>query len=317
MEIREERNLSNYPQARQGSFENVHGPHRGQEQIIRPAKERTNYILPGILFIATVFTTLLAGALFQGANPFRNPASLVQGIPFSFTLLAILLTHEFGHYFASKRHGVPVTLPYFIPAPPVPFIIGTFGAFIRMKGPILRKKALLDIGAAGPIAGFIVTIPAIIIGLQQSEVVRLDGAGGLLLGNPLLFSFLSEWIIGPLPEGHDVILHPIAFAGWIGLLVTFLNLIPIGQLDGGHVGYALLGEKQRYVSLAMVGILIFMGIYAWPGWFLWAFLTAVLGTGHPPIIDGDQPLDSKSRMVGLVTLIIFVLCFIPVPFQVA
>ena len=315
MSLKEEENLSNYPgfpETRQDDLD----PKAPDGEWVQAVPERTRYVLPVVLFVLTMFTTLMAGALHNGENPLQNPSSLIHGIPFSFTLLAILLTHEFGHYFASRHHGVPATLPYFIPAPPVPFIIGTFGAFIRMKGPILRKKALLDIGAAGPIAGFVVTIPAIMIGLQYSEVVRISGGGGLFLGNPLLFSFLSDWIIGPLPEGYDVVLHPIAFAGWIGLLVTFLNLIPIGQLDGGHVGYALFGERQKYVSLVMVGILILMGLYAWPGWFFWAFLTALMGIRHPPIIDSDQPLDPQSRWVGMITLIIFILCFIPVPFQV-
>jgi membrane-associated protease RseP (regulator of RpoE activity) len=315
MEIREERGVTDYPAVPDNGLEILSQKRLPDELDDSPVIHRTSYGLPLLLFIATVFTTLLAGALQQGANPFRNPASLAAGIPFSFTLLAILLTHEFGHYFASKHHGVPATLPYFIPAPPIPFIIGTFGAFIRMKAPILRKKALLDIGAAGPIAGFIVTVPAIVIGLQLSEVVKISGKEGILLGNPLLFSILSHWVIGTPPDGFDVVLHPIAFAGWIGLLVTFLNLIPIGQLDGGHVGYAILGERQRYISMAMVGILVIMGFLAWPGWFLWAFLTTVLGTRHPPVIDGDSPLDTKSRLIGVTTLVIFILCFVPVPFQ--
>jgi membrane-associated protease RseP (regulator of RpoE activity) len=173
----------------------------------------------------------------------------------------------------------------------------------------------LDIGAAGPIAGFLVAIPAIIIGLQQSVVVKLDGAGGLFLGNPLLFSVLSNWIIGPLPDGYDVILHPIAFAGWIGLFVTFLNLIPIGQLDGGHIAYAFFGEKLKIISRTMVGVLILLGLLGWWGWFLWAFLAFILGSGHPPVIDGHKPFSWQSRMIGVMCLIIFLICFMPVPFQ--
>jgi membrane-associated protease RseP (regulator of RpoE activity) len=277
-------------------------------------QEKPSYYLHLILFIATIFTTLLAGALLDGANPLRHPASLAQGIPFSFTLMAILLTHEMGHYLTARHYGVPATLPYFIPAPPFPFIIGTFGAFIRMKSPILRKKAILEIGAAGPIAGFLVAIIAVWIGLRLSEIVPETTSFGLKLGAPLIFNFLNSLLLD-VPQGSDVLLHPVAFAGWIGLFVTALNLIPIGQLDGGHVVYALLGKKHRSVSIGMIGVLLIMGFIGWPGWYLWAFLTAILGVRHPPMIDPEVRLEARQKFIGWASLAIFVLTFTPSPFM--
>ncbi|HLB94729.1 MAG TPA: site-2 protease family protein [Nitrospiria bacterium] len=267
--------------------------------------------LHAVLFTATVFTTLLAGALQQGVNPLAKPWELVRGIPFSFTLMAILLTHEMGHYLTSRRHGVMATLPYFIPAPS---IIGTFGAFIRMTSPIMHKRALLDIGASGPIAGFVVSIIAVAIGLRYSQVIEAETFSGLGLGAPLIFQILSDLIVGPLEKGYDILLHPIAFAGWIGLFVTALNLIPIGQLDGGHVVYAIFGERHRILSLVMVPILIVMGFFGWPGWYLWALLPLVFGIRHPPIVNPDESLDGTRKVIGWATLVIFVITFTPVPF---
>jgi membrane-associated protease RseP (regulator of RpoE activity) len=265
-----------------------------------------------LLFIATIFTTLLAGTFQQGINVFQNPSGLARGIPFSFTLMAILLTHEMGHYLTSRYHGVGATLPYFIPAPS---IIGTFGAFIRMTSPILNKRALLDIGASGPIAGFVVAIGAVAIGLHYSTVVETPTLEGMKLGSPLIFSFISELMIGPVPQGFDVLLHPIAFAGWIGMFVTALNLIPSGQLDGGHVVYAVLGTRHRIISLAMIPILILMGMYGWPGWYLWAFLPLIFGINHPPVLDSESPLDFTRQIIGWISLAIFILTFTPTPFM--
>ena len=264
------------------------------------------------LFIATIFTTLLAGALQQGAEIFQHPAELVRGIPFSFTLMAILLTHEMGHYLTSRYHGVNATLPYFIPAPS---IIGTFGAFIRMTSPILSKRALIDIGASGPIAGFVVAIVAVAVGLHYSQVVEVSTLEGMKLGTPLIFSMISDLTIGPVPIGHDVLLHPVAFAGWIGMFVTALNLIPIGQLDGGHVVYAVFGQRHRTISLIMIPTLILFGIYGWPGWFLWAVLPLIFGINHPPVLDTDHPLGLSRQIIGWISLAIFVLTFTPTPFM--
>jgi membrane-associated protease RseP (regulator of RpoE activity) len=273
---------------------------------------KPSYRMPVILFSLTVLTTLFAGAMQQGADPLREPVSLLKGIPFSFTLLAILLTHEFGHYFTSRYHKVPATLPYFIPAPS---FIGTFGAFIRMTSPVLRKKAIFDIGISGPIAGFVVAIVAVVIGLDFSTIVREGSSEGIKLGSPLVFSWLSQLILGDPGTGNDILLHPIAFAGWIGLFVTSLNLIPMGQLDGGHVVYALFGKKQWYISIAVIPILLWLGIFGWSGWIIWAFLPLIFGLRHPPVQDVDTPLDRRRVIVGWLGLFMFAITFIPVPFS--
>jgi membrane-associated protease RseP (regulator of RpoE activity) len=265
-----------------------------------------------LLFITTVFTTLLAGALQQGLNVLQHPAELVRGIPFSFTLMAILLTHEMGHYLTSRYHGVGATLPYFIPAPS---IIGTFGAFIRMTSPIMNKRALLDIGASGPIAGFVVAVVAVAIGLHYSTVVETTTMEGMKLGSPMIFSLISKMVIGSIPDHYDVLLHPIAFAGWIGMFVTALNLIPIGQLDGGHIIYAVFGKYHRAISLSMIPILILFGTVGWTGWFLWAVLPLIFGINHPPVMDSDSLLDRNRRIIGWLSLAIFVLTFTPTPFM--
>ena len=202
-----------------------------------------------LLFMLTVFSTLLAGALMQGANVISNPISIFKGIPFSLTLLLILGTHEFGHYYYAQKHNVEASLPYFIPAPPFIFLIGTFGAFIQIKSAIKNREALLQIGAAGPIAGFVVAVPSLIFGLNISEVYeKNDMQNALLLGDSILMKFLI-WLTHPnLLETQDLMLHPVAFAGWIGLLVTMLNLLPIGQLDGGHIAYAMFGKKQQWIA---------------------------------------------------------------------
>ena len=188
-----------------------------------------------------------------------------------------------GHYLVSRRHHLDVTLPYFIPAPPIPFIIGTFGAFIRIRSPIRDKRALLDVGCSGPLIGVLVSIPVILIGLKLSTVTVIGGGGEtIILGEPLLFKFLSWLALGPMTPEENVILHPVAFAGWIGLLVTALNLIPVGQLDGGHVAYALFPEYQRYISLGSIGLLVICGVVFWSGWLLWAVLLVFLGWRHPP-----------------------------------
>jgi membrane-associated protease RseP (regulator of RpoE activity) len=267
------------------------------------------------LFLATVVTTIIAGALQQGVNPLETPGLLYKGIPFSFTLLLILGTHEMGHYLVSRRHRLDVTLPYFIPAPPLPFIIGTFGAFIRIRSPIKDKRALLDVGCAGPLTGVIVCIPVILVGLTLSTVTVIGGqAEGLTLGEPLLFKLLSWLVFGHLTPEANVILHPVAFAGWIGLLVTALNLMPVGQLDGGHVAYALFPDYHRYISLGVLGLLVVCGLLFWKGWLMWAALLYFLGWRHPPPYQFWVPLDQRRRLLGIVTIVVFVLTFTPAPF---
>jgi membrane-associated protease RseP (regulator of RpoE activity) len=264
-----------------------------------------------ILFVITIFSTLIAGTLQQGINPIEYPWHLWKGIPFSFTLLLILGCHEFGHYFMSKKHRVDVTLPYFIPAPS---FIGTFGAFIKMKSPIWDRRILLDIGAAGPLAGIIVAVPILIIGLILSEIVPGTAEGGIHLGTSILFSFLNWIVHGFMPENTNLILHPIAFSGWIGLLVTCLNLLPVGQLDGGHVAYAILGFRQKIVARVVMVVLLVLGITGWSGWLIWAGLLFFMGINHPLFTYDHIPLDRRRKTIGWITLIVFVVTFTPVPF---
>jgi len=289
-----------------------------------PGPRFSDLAWPIVLFLLTVFTTLWAGAYATRSNPkegplqflLGDPAALLKGLPFAGTLLGILVTHEFGHYLFSRIHRVPASLPLFLPGPP--HFIGTFGAIIRMRSPILSRRALFDIGVAGPIAGFVVAVVALVIGLSLSKVVTNEAVYGLHLGEPLLLQFVSWLVLGPLPQGYDVVLHPVGFAAWFGLFVTSLNLIPIGQLDGGHVAYALWGPRQRTVALAMLPILLVLGFMpgGWPGWFLWAGMAGLVGLGHPPVRDPRAALGRTRIWVGWGALAIFVLTFAPIPFSV-
>jgi membrane-associated protease RseP (regulator of RpoE activity) len=280
-----------------------------------PAPKPPRRLLHLGLLLATVVTTVIAGALQQGVNPLETPELLSKGIPFSFTLLLILGAHEMGHYLVSRRHHLDVTLPYFIPAPPIPFIIGTFGAFIRIRSPIRDKRALLDVGCSGPLIGVLVSIPVILIGLKLSTVTVMGGGEETVtLGEPLLFKLLSWLALGPMTPEQNIILHPVAFAGWIGLLVTALNLLPVGQLDGGHVAYALFPEYHRYISLGVLGLLVICGVIFWEGWLLWAVLLVFLGWRHPPPYEFWVPLDRRRRVLGIITIVVFGLTFSPAPF---
>lgn len=265
-----------------------------------------------LLFVATVATTLFVGALQQGVNPFADPASLVSGWPFSLSLLSILGVHELGHYFTARRYGVQVTLPYFIPAP---IGLGTFGAFIKMKSPIGDRQSLFDIGIAGPIAGLCLAVPILMMGLTMSEIVPAHGEVGISLGSPLLFTFVQELTLGPIPEGMDILLHPVAFAGWIGFFVTALNLIPLGQLDGGHIAYALLGRHSEKVAFFTAIVLVFLGIRFWPGWLFWAFLGFILGFRHPPTMNEVTPLDPRRRLLAFGAFVLLLLLVTPAPFM--
>jgi membrane-associated protease RseP (regulator of RpoE activity) len=284
--------------------------------------QSASIFLPVALFIATVFTTLWAGAYQANASPLRGvwrflmeePQALWNGVPFAATLLGILVTHELGHFVLSRMHRVPASLPLFIPGPP--HFIGTFGAIIRMRGPILSRKALFDIGVAGPLAGFVVAVATLVVGLGLSKIVVAERTYGLHLGEPLLLQVLSWLVLGPVPEGYDVVLHPVGFAAWFGLFVTSLNLIPIGQLDGGHVAYALWGDRQRTMALAIVPILLVLGFVGWQGWFVWAGLASLMGFTHPPVQDPQAILGRTRLWVGWGALVIFAITFAPIPFSV-
>ncbi len=267
-----------------------------------------------VLFLATLATTTLAGAFGAGENPFVSPPALLAGLPFSLTLLAILFSHEMGHWLLARHHRVPTSLPYFIPAPP--FLVGTFGAFIRMRGTPRSRQALFDIGAAGPWAGFVVALPAIMLGLAWSEVRPLEASAalGLSFGNSILFAGLTQLILGVHPDDVTILLHPVALAGWFGLFVTFLNLLPVGQLDGGHVAYALFGRSHRWIARLFMGVLLVLGIQGWDGWFLWVFLLAfVIRVDHPDTADRETPLDRRRKLAAWLTVLLFVLTFMPEP----
>ena len=283
-----------------------------------PPSTFSAWVLPILLFGLTIFTTLWAGAYSPfmyrlGAFEFlgKYPNLLVNGIPFSVTLLTILVTHELGHFIASKIHRVPASFPLFIPGPP--HLIGTFGAVIRLRSPIMKRRALFDIGVAGPIAGFIASVAAFVIALPLSHIISKDSNFGLHFGDPLLLQFLSWLMLGPLPPNHDIALHPIGLAAWFGFLVTAINLLPLGQLDGGHVAYAALGDRQKTLGLAFIPILLYLGLTGWPGWFVWVGLAFVMGIAHPPVIDPEIGLGKGRQWVAWSALIIFILTFAPVP----
>ncbi len=224
------------------------------------------------LFIATVFSTMMAGAFWHGADPFSSFGNILYGWQFSAVLLSILLAHEMGHYLTSRYHGVPASLPYFIPVPPIfiptpagPAIIptfGTLGAIIRMRAPVGDRRILFDIGISGPLAGMCVAIPATILGLAHSTLVEMPAAAEWIeFGDSLLFMGLYRWILGPVPEAQTVLLHPVAFAGWLGFFITSLNLLPVGQLDGGHVTYGIFGRRHGIISRCIFLCLILWGVH--------------------------------------------------------
>ncbi|MDA8172118.1 MAG: site-2 protease family protein [Nitrospiraceae bacterium] len=289
----------------------------GDQDTIEQKRRRARFPLVHIvLFVLTIFSTLAAGMIQKGINPLAEPWKFYAGVPFSATLIIILLSHELSHYFTSRWHKTIATLPYFIPAPT---LIGTFGAVIRMKSPIMSRRALIDIGASGPIMGFLFSMVACVVGLHLSTVIRgphpAGGAAGVTLGDSIIFYLLSRFIVGN-TSGAELLLHPIAFAGWIGLFVTFLNLLPVGQLDGGHVAFAFFGRVHKVVSGMIVALLAVLGIFFWKGWLVWAALMLILGLRHPPVYYWETPLDPARRYVGAAVLLIFILTFVPTPFTI-
>ena len=273
-----------------------------------------------VLFAVTVATTLLIGAGNAGVDFIEHPELIWQdplriiitGGPFAFSLLAILLFHEFGHYTASRLHGVNVTLPYFIP---FPNFIGTMGAMIRIKSPFITRKQLFDVGAAGPLAGMAMAIPIAFWGLSNPIFIpeAFEPSGLLYLGDSLLFSFISYLVQPAPPDGYMAVINPVAFAAWVGFLVTMINLFPIGQLDGGHIIYAMFGKFQHkivYVVIAGMVVLSFFSI----SWLVWLALTVILlKRNHPPTVMDEIPIDGKRMMLGYLCILIFILCFMPVP----
>jgi membrane-associated protease RseP (regulator of RpoE activity) len=277
-----------------------------------------------LLFLLTLVFTLVVGIQYHisyysitlpaGSGFFtflwRHPAAWLWGFAYSFSLLGILLVHELGHFFACRFHHIEATLPFFIPAPT---LIGTFGAFIKIKSPFPSKKALFDVGLAGPLAGFLVALPIIFIGISHSQIVQKEALqGGIAMGEPLIFKLIAWLVIGSISGQHTLLVHPMAFAGWFGLLATAFNLFPIGQLDGGHILYALIGKKSYYAGIASIIVILLLGIKYWQGWLFWALTITLIGLRHPPIF-ADEKIDLKRKILAAIAMLIFLVSFTPAP----
>jgi membrane-associated protease RseP (regulator of RpoE activity) len=285
------------------------------QEPVRP-KFQHRYRLHVALFVLTFLTTTLAGVTIRPGMNWM--AIFLSGLWYSIPILFILAAHEFGHYAYCRRHNVDATLPFFIPAPPF-FIAGTLGAVIRIKEAFPSKKALFDIGVAGPIAGFVALVPLLYWGVTMSELRTSplpDGANVLYLGEPLLYQAIERLHFGALPDSADVMLHPMAFAAWFGMFATALNLLPFGQLDGGHIVYSVLGRRSWYVSAATLVAAIGLTFVSM-SWLMMAVMMLVmaifLGFRHPRILDEHVPLDAPRLVVAFLALVIFVICFTPVP----
>lgn len=301
--------------------------------VVKP--ERKHYWLCGLLFLATVFTTLVVGAGFEsnflqgkptflftdslfGFFPIRwileHPSRLILGIPFAASLMLILFAHEMGHYIACLHYKVDATLPFFIPAPT---LFGTMGAFIRIRSQIRSRAALFDIGIAGPIAGFIFAVAVLLIALPMSHVGARIATPDVQLGYPLIFDLALRLIpvhnaSGIAMQLQDIHLHPMAIAAWVGMFATALNLLPGGQLDGGHIVYSLGPRLHRYISWAAIGVLIPLAVYYWAGWLLWAVLLALTGMRHPPVPEYPT-IGGKRRWLAILALLMLILTFAPAP----
>ena len=296
-------------------------------------------MLASLLFAMAFFTTTTLGAVWCVAtrtdvvtgldllltpttvvSVWTEPALLKLGLGVSLPLLLILFCHEMGHYLACRRYGLPTTLPYFLPAP---VGLGTFGAFIRIRAPIANKKQLFDVGVSGPFAGFAALLPFLAYGLAHSRPAYLPVAESaeetlaviFLPGQNLAMKLGGSFFHGNLPSGYVLDLHPFALAAWFGLLATAINLIPLGQLDGGHILYAVLGRGQRRLAIPLW---IALGIAAlfWRGWLIWCVLVLILGLRHPPVRDESIPLDRERALLALIALAILILAFTPVPIEV-
>lgn len=240
---------------------------------------------------------------------------LAQGVWYSIAVITILFAHEMGHYLMCRRYGINATLPFFIPIPPPLNPFGTMGAVIRMEGKIPTRKALFDVGIAGPLAGLFFTIIALIIGLSLPSPVAEGNGEGIALGTPLLFNWMAKWLNPALISDPDSLIHPVAFAGWVGLFITSLNLLPIGQLDGGHVIYGILGPNSKYIyRIALIGFAINAAFY--PPWVIFFILLLSFGFNHPPPLNDVEPLDRKRKILGALTFFVFFISFIPFPFHI-
>lgn len=282
------------------------------------ALDRPNWTIHWLLFAATLATTTWAGALHAGVNLLQQPGRFAVGLPYSLALLLILGAHELGHYFTAKVHGIRVTPPYFIP---VPFALGTFGAFIKIKSLTPNRRALFDVAVAGPLAGLVFAIPALLIGLRYSQVIPGDtpevlGHVGVNINSSVLLACLAKMSLGAsVLGGQHLLLHPLAFAGWLGLIVTALNLLPIGQLDGGHMSHALFGSRNAHgLSMVALAALFFLALFVWPGLMFWAFIVFfIAGTHDAPAANDVTPVGLPRKVVGYVAFFLLLLIIVPVP----
>jgi Zn-dependent protease len=288
--------------------------------VARPSK----WIINLVLLWLTIGTTVWVGAQYRqsclgvwgnagGFNVLRDPWRLLDGLPFAFGVMTILGAHELGHYFLARQYRIAVTLPYFIP---VPFGLGTFGAFIRLKAPLDSRKSLFDVGIAGPLAGLVVALPLFMVGLYFSEV---RSCGQFAYNNSLLVNILSVIFNGPAAWDRNIVMHPLALAGWVGFLMTAINLLPVGQLDGGHIAYAMFGERWalRLAQLAFVSMALIALLTANQGasWFLWIAMMYFVGLRHPPPLNDVTPLDTRRWALGLVTLLFLLAIIVPAPIR--
>lgn len=278
-------------------------------------RKRSNVWVNVVLFAATVATTLFAGALHQGVNIFQSPSQWAVGLPYAAGLLGILGVHEMGHFVVARLHRVPVTWPYFIP---VPMGLGTLGAFIQIKGLIRTRRAVFDIGVAGPLAGLVVAVPALYFGLADAQPATESGMRGVHTGSSVLMALMYQLANGgSFAEATTaaVQLSPLALAGWIGLFVTALNLLPVGQLDGGHIAYALFGRRHATaISVITVIIMFGLGLTVWPGLLTFALLIALIGGfSHMPALNDVTPPDGKRYALGVLAFAILALIIIPLP----
>jgi membrane-associated protease RseP (regulator of RpoE activity) len=292
------------------------------DPLVVAPRRRERWWLHILLLLLTFGTTTFVGANFAvnfrpGLLPQRGLsqaqlAELVRGaLSFSLPLLSILFAHEMGHYLTCRRYGIDASPPYFLP---FPSLVGTLGAFIRIRQPIATKRQLFDIGVAGPIAGFVVAVPLLFWGVAHSRpnLSPVLEEGTILFRYPLAVTWAQLLTIGHTFTSEQTVEHPVFVAAWFGLFVTALNLLPIGQLDGGHALYAVLGRLQRKVAWPILGALALLGLL-WPGWWLWVVITLFIGVKHPPVLDEDEPLDTTRLTVAALVLLIFLVCVAPVP----
>jgi membrane-associated protease RseP (regulator of RpoE activity) len=299
--------------------------------VTQPHPPTKSLVLSIGLFFLTLVTSLIAGTQFTAAyahnqavsmdawmQSFRlvylNPLALLAGLPFALTLLGILLAHELGHYFACRHHHIRSTYPFFIPAPT---LIGTFGAFILIRSPIRSMRALFDVGFSGPLVGFLVAVPAMVYGVLHAKVIPslgTDGSAEIIFGVPNILRLVAA-VVQPNAHASDLLLHPVGRAAWVGMFATALNLLPVGQLDGGHIVRSVSPRLHRWISLALPIALIPLGYFQWQGWWIWAAILFGLRFFRMPQIYDPTPLDPNRRFGAVVSLVLFLLCFMPNPLE--